>query len=184
MAASTRHVLGGFHLEPPHTHLPTDAARLIEVILSEQHVPIIRRAGVDADEFEFRRHGINRALQRDLVADLGLNFSADIFPMTQPVRSASNASASGLILASPNTVRSFFGSMANCANVMLSSFLYLPPNRVNGVTDSTPGMRSMMGSCRAGKDSRWKSCSAPPPGVPRPPLPPATSAFPATPPAA
>jgi hypothetical protein len=41
--------------------------------------------------------------------------------------------------------------MANCAKVMFSSFLYLPPNQVNGVTASTPGIRSMMESCRAGK---------------------------------
>ena len=32
-----------------------------------------------------------------------------------------------------------FASMANCAKVMFSSFLYFPPNQVNGVTDSTPG---------------------------------------------
>ena len=40
--------------------------------------------------------------------------------------------------------------MANCAKLMPSSFLYLPPNQVNGETATTPGIFSMMPRWRTG----------------------------------
>src|SRR5438874_13368607 len=45
---------------------------------------------------------------------------------------------------------SSFGSRANWAKVMFSSFRNLPPNHENGEMASTPGMRSMIGLWRAG----------------------------------
>src|SRR5262245_1185843 len=86
------------------------------------------------------------------------NFSLYLSAVNLPTMHAvasdsfSNASYSASdIFASPNSGRNCFGSMANCAKVMLSSLLNRPPNHVKGETASTPGMRSVIWRWRAGR---------------------------------